>query len=297
MTSSVGTFGTSVLAAMSWSPCAVVGSRGYRWWTTLTRLLICVPAAWFASHNGPGGVRAAENCLQRTAPSPIWWASSGADRLPRHLSAGQAGVRWTGIRACRRTVGSRRIGRVEPAHLPRGTSGRSRGPSPTQDHLDNPAPGGRQDRRALHRARCHRSRSGPRTLRGRPCRSPWSARLRRRPPGHSTERRVGLGAAGHLGWRPRPRCSRRGLQRLTAASTPVTNAAPVVAQVDPRAGRWPGLRQGWRIYSLKRGVPGRDAGPRRVAGLGEHVADVVLDRPLRQLQTLRDRAVTQTPCQ
>ncbi|HEY5114261.1 MAG TPA: hypothetical protein VIJ00_01920, partial [Nakamurella sp.] len=47
---------------MSWSPCAVVGSRGYRWWTTPTRLLICVPAAWFASHNGPGGVRAAENC-------------------------------------------------------------------------------------------------------------------------------------------------------------------------------------------------------------------------------------------
>jgi len=28
----------------------------------LTRLVICVPAAWFASHNGPGGVRAAENC-------------------------------------------------------------------------------------------------------------------------------------------------------------------------------------------------------------------------------------------
>ena len=70
--SSVGTSGTSVLAAKSWSPCAVVGSRGYRWWTTPTRLLICVRAAWFANHNGPGGGRAAENCSQRTAPSPNW---------------------------------------------------------------------------------------------------------------------------------------------------------------------------------------------------------------------------------
>ena len=77
----------------------------------------------------------------------------------------------------------------------------------------------------------------------------------------------------------------------------LAHADASVPQRDPRAGRWPGLRQGWRIYGLKRGEASRDAGPRRVASLGVHVADVVLDRPLRQLQTLRDRAVTQTPCQ
>jgi len=47
---------------MSWSPCAVVGLPGYRWWTTLTPSLICVPAAWFAIHNDPVGARVAESC-------------------------------------------------------------------------------------------------------------------------------------------------------------------------------------------------------------------------------------------
>ena len=47
---------------MSWSRCAVAVSPDYRWWTTLTHLQTCVPAAWFVTHNGPVGAQAIANC-------------------------------------------------------------------------------------------------------------------------------------------------------------------------------------------------------------------------------------------